>query len=76
MRPVTYDVRLMARDMAARGWMKSDLARFAEISDQTVYRWFSGECRTAKTAKKLAFALGHSVDRYLPSVAVREGAAS
>lgn len=65
MKTVTYNIRLMERDMAARGWMKIDLARMAEVSDMTVYRWFDGRCRTAKTAKKIAFALGWPVERYL-----------
>lgn len=62
---VEYDVDRMARDMASKGWMQTDLARFAEVSDMTVSRWFSGERRTAKTGKKLAFALGYPLERYL-----------
>lgn len=65
MKPMTFNLTLMARDMASRGWMRTDLARAAGVSDMTVYRWFDGTARTNRTAKKLALALGHTVDRYL-----------
>lgn len=60
-----YDVALFRADMTARGWLPIDLARAAEVSHMTVSRFFSGERRTARTAKKLAIALGHSLRRYL-----------
>jgi transcriptional regulator with XRE-family HTH domain len=62
---VAYDVTLMAEDMAARGWMQTDLARMAKVSDMTIYRWFNGTGRTPRTAHKIALALGYSVERYL-----------
>lgn len=62
---VTYDVQLLATDMAAKGWLKLDLARAAGVADMTVIRFLRGEQRTARTAKKLAKALGYSVRRYL-----------
>lgn len=68
---VEYNVNLMERDMARRGWLNTDLARAAEVSDMTVTRWFSGARRTPRTAKKLAFALGYPLERYvLPPVGV------
>lgn len=50
-----------------RGWLPKDLARKAEVADMTVYRFLSGDTQTARTAKKLADALGYSVKRYLIS---------
>ena len=51
--------------MAERGWLPVDLARRAKVSHMTVHRFLRGERQTARTAKKLATALGHSVRRYL-----------
>lgn len=51
--------------MEARGWLQTDLARAADVSDTTVMRFFRGERQTARTAKKLADALGRSLRRYL-----------
>lgn len=62
-----YDVAKMLEDMAIKGWLPVDLARAAGVADMTVYRFLDGEARTAKTAKKLADALGYSVRRYLIS---------
>lgn len=55
----------MAEDMALRGWNKSILAHRAGVADMTVIRFLSGERQTARTAKRLADALGVSVRRYL-----------
>lgn len=63
----TYDARLMAEDMAIKGWNKLELSRKAGVADMTVIRFLRGENQTAPTAKKLAEALGHSVRRYLIS---------
>ena len=60
-----YDVALFRSDMTARGWLPIDLARAAKVSHMTVSRFFSGERQTARTAKKLADALGHGLRRYL-----------
>ncbi len=62
---VSYDVDKLRWDMAERGWLPTDLARAAAVSDMTVSRFFSGERRTARTAAKLASALGKSTRRYL-----------
>ncbi len=64
---VSYDTHRLATDMAERGWMATDLARVANVSDRTVSRFLRGESQTAPTAKKLAEALGFSVRRYLLS---------
>ena len=61
----SYNVVLLRNDMAAKGWLPTDLAKRARVSDMTVSRFLSGERRTARTAKKLATALGHSIRRYL-----------
>jgi len=63
----SYNVALLKTDIAAKGWLPTDLARRAKVSDMTVSRFLTGERRTARTAKKLATALGYSVRRYLIS---------
>ena len=63
-----YDVTLMREDTRARGWLPIDLARKARVSHMTVSRFFSGERRTPRTAKKLAAALGQPLSRYLIAV--------
>lgn len=70
----SYNVALMRNDMVLKGWLATDLARKARLSDMTVGRFFSGERRTARTAKKLAEALGYSIRRYL--IPAREVVAS
>ena len=64
---VRFNRQLMAEDMAVKGWAKLDLARKARVADMTVIRFLRGDQQTARTAKKLAQALGHSVQRYLIS---------
>jgi transcriptional regulator with XRE-family HTH domain len=64
---VRFDAELMAEDMAVKGWSKLDLANKAGVVDMTVIRFLRGERQTAKTAVKLAKALGYSVRRYLIS---------
>ncbi len=51
--------------MAVRGWLSTDLAREAGVADMTVTRFFRGDHQTARTAKKLANALGYSPRRYM-----------
>jgi len=60
-----FNLSLMRQDMAAKGWLNTDLARSARVSDMTVSRFLRGDRQTARTAKKLARALGYSVRRYL-----------
>jgi transcriptional regulator with XRE-family HTH domain len=69
---VTYDVEKLAADMAAKGWNVHQLARVADVTDKTITRFLERQIQTAKTIKKLADALGHSVRRYI--VASRDGA--
>lgn len=71
---ITYDVDRLIEDLALRGWLPTDLARAAKVSDMTVSRFLRGEVQTARTAKKLATALGYSVRRYL--ISAREAVAS
>lgn len=71
---VAYDVALLKDDLAAKGWLPIDLARKAEVSHMAVSRFLSGERQTARMAKKLAVALGHSVRRYL--ISAREAVVS
>jgi transcriptional regulator with XRE-family HTH domain len=63
---VTYNVDLMVKDMAARGFLKKDLAKRAGVSAMAVTRFLRRERQTAPMAKKLAKGLGYSVRRYLP----------
>lgn len=53
--------------MAAKGFIKKDLAARARVSPMVVTRFLSGERQTARAAKKLAAALGYSVRRYIVS---------
>jgi transcriptional regulator with XRE-family HTH domain len=69
-----YDVQRMQDDMALRGWMATHLARVAGLSHPTVGLFLRGERQTAKTAHKLAQALGYTVRRYLIPTK-RQGAA-
>ena len=64
-----FDLSLMRQDMAVKGWLNTDLACSAKVSDMTVSRFFHGKSQTARTVKKLARALGYSVRRYLHKVA-------
>lgn len=64
-RAVSYDTDKLQADMACRGWLNTDLARSAGVSDMTVTRFMRGDHQTAKTAQKLARALGYTVRRYL-----------
>lgn len=63
-----FNVERMVADMALRGWNNSDLARAASVSDMTVTRFLRGESQTAKTAARLATALGFSIRRYFAGV--------
>lgn len=54
----------MHSDMEELGWMRTDLARKAGLSDMTVSRFFRRKQQTPRTAKKLADALGQPLRRY------------
>ena len=73
--PVRFDIRLLREDMVARGWLATDLARAAEVSDMTVTRFLRGQHQTARTAKKLADAFGFPVRRYMRSSRSRRAVA-
>jgi transcriptional regulator with XRE-family HTH domain len=63
-----YDTAKVVHDMALKGWLPTDLARAAGISDMTVSRFLKGVRQTERTAEKLSRALGYSPRRYLLSV--------
>lgn len=63
-----YDAAKMVRDMALKGWMATDLARAARVSDMTVSRFLKGDTQTERVGGRLARALGYSPRRYLLSV--------
>jgi transcriptional regulator with XRE-family HTH domain len=64
---VRYNVALIVQDMTERGWLPTDLAKKARVSDMRVSRFLKGEFQTARTAKALARALGRPLRRYLIS---------
>ena len=69
-----FDIAQMQRDMDLKGWQPADLADRAGVARSTVSRFLAGEFQTARTAKKLAEALGYTVRRYLTSQARRAAA--
>lgn len=62
-----WDIAKLTDDIAGRGWQPTDLADAAGVARSTVTRFLNGDFQTARTAKKLAEALGYSVRRYLIS---------
>jgi plasmid maintenance system antidote protein VapI len=66
----SYDASKLVHDMALKGWLPTDLARAANVSDMTVSRFLKGEFQTPRTADKLARALGYSPRRYLLGVEI------
>ncbi len=64
----TYDTSKMVSDMALKGWMPTDLARAAGVSDMSVSRFLKGETQTERMAERLARALGYGPRRYLTGV--------
>lgn len=63
LRKYIYNVELLKRDLAARGLQPTDLADLAGLSRPTVSRFLSGQVQTAKTARKVAQALGYTTPR-------------
>lgn len=63
-----YDTAKMVSDMALKGWMPTDLARVAGVSDMSVSRFLKGETQTERMAERLARALGYGPRRYLLNV--------
>ena len=62
---VRFDIRKLQDDLAEKGWLPTDLAKRAGVSDMTVSRFLKGEFQTNRTAAKLAKALGRTTRRYL-----------
>jgi ribosome-binding protein aMBF1 (putative translation factor) len=60
---ISYDVALMRKDMAERGMLPTDLAKKAKVADITVSRFLRGIQQNAKTAKRLARALGYKTPK-------------
>ena len=60
-----YDTQKLAEDMALRGLNYTSLAKAAQLSVKTVSAFVAGRVQTAKTAGKLALALGYTTRRYL-----------
>lgn len=69
---VRYDIGRIREDMALRGWMQNDLARAAGVVPQTISNFMLGKPQTARTAAKIAKALGYTVRRYLISRSQQE----
>jgi transcriptional regulator with XRE-family HTH domain len=67
---LVYDIPRLQHDLAAKGWLPTDLAKKAEVSHMTVSRFLRGLAQTPRTAKKLSRALGHPPDHYLLPQAV------
>lgn len=65
-----YDASKIVEDMAGKGWLPTDLARAANVSDMTVSRFLKGDTQTERTAERLARALGFSPRRYLTRIEV------
>jgi len=59
-----FDTARFRADMELRGWFQVDLARIAQIPQSTVSRFLGGGVWSARTAKKLADALGQPLTRY------------
>lgn len=60
-----YDIEKLQADMAEKGWLATDLARAAEMSDSTVHRFLTGHYQTARAIRKMATALGFTTRRYV-----------
>lgn len=60
-----FNAKRMARDIAEHGWHQTELAEQSGVGRATVSRFLSGQFQTAKTAKKLAEALGYPITRYI-----------
>lgn len=62
---IRFDVQRMREDMAERGWLPTDLARAAGMSDMTVSRTLNGSRSNPRTIERFARALGKTPRRYL-----------
>jgi len=62
---IQFNFERMQRDAFSQGLTATALAKRARVSVMTVSRFLRGQSKSPSTAKKLAKALGHGVDRYL-----------
>lgn len=62
---ITYDIDRILEDMSEKGWMNTDLAKEAGVSDMVISRFLRGERQTPRALKKIASALGKSTKRYI-----------
>lgn len=61
--PTRYNIALIRTDMDARGLQPADIARGLGVAPSTIGRFLAGTHQTAKTAKKIAYALGFTTPR-------------
>lgn len=64
-----FNVAILKHDIAARGWVASDLAKAAKVSDMTVSRALRGKVTNPKTWDRFARVMGVPVSRYLKGFA-------
>ena len=58
-----YDLDKLKADLRERGWLPTDLAKAAGLSDMTVSRFLSGARQNSRTALRLCEALGYKTTR-------------
>ena len=58
-----YDLDKLKGELRERGWLPTDLARAANLSDMTVSRFLTGQRQNSRTALRLAAALGYKTTR-------------
>lgn len=66
----------MKADMQSAGLDVSGLARAAELSIPTVSNVLRGASKSTKSVKKIAFALGYPIARYVIQPRERKGVAA
>jgi len=59
------NVQRIERDMLARGWNQQALAKATHLAPTTIGRFLNGSYQTAKTLKRIAYALDKPVEAYL-----------
>jgi predicted transcriptional regulator len=57
--------------MLAKGWLRSDLATAADVSEATLFKVFAGKRVTNRTAQKITLALSEAPDRVDVAVLAR-----
>jgi transcriptional regulator with XRE-family HTH domain len=70
--PVKWNRPLFTADRLSQGWSVAELARRANLSFTRTWRFLAGKFSGEVTAKRLAAALGHPIDRYFPAQLQRE----